>query len=180
LSSTITSRTPQYEYRDGFLCSFGKATEKLFYQSIPSTSIQKQNLGRPNFTGQAAIEKIYAPYEATLCSAHFHTLSKPLPSPVKNRPSGPTWIVLTTCFENILPLSLNLESRKDRYRYHIGCQRYRIFIDWKRQMKHTYDGSSYRRTDLSLQEHNRTGLVAASFTPQRTRAPCNKAIKNPC
>jgi hypothetical protein len=54
------------------------------------TSIQKQNLGRPNFTGQAAIEKIYAPYEATLCSAHFHTLSKPLPSPVKNRPSGPT------------------------------------------------------------------------------------------
>ena len=39
---------------------------------------------------------------------HFHTLSFPVLSPVKNNPLGPIWIAFTSSLENILPLSLNL------------------------------------------------------------------------
>ena len=41
----------------------------------------------------------------------FHTLTSPVPSPVKNRPPGPTWIDRTSCFEKIFPLSENLRRQ---------------------------------------------------------------------
>lgn len=43
---------------------------------------------------------------------HFHTLTLPVPSPVKNRPPGPTCMDRTSCFANILPLSENLHQRR--------------------------------------------------------------------
>lgn len=42
-------------------------------------------------------------------SAHFHTL-KPVPSPVKKRPLGPTSMARISCLAKILPLSENLQS----------------------------------------------------------------------
>ena len=41
----------------------------------------------------------------------FHTLTWPVPSPVKNMPTGPIWIVRISCFVNIFPLSENLKKQ---------------------------------------------------------------------
>jgi len=41
----------------------------------------------------------------------FHTLTWPVPSPVKNMLPGPVWIARTSCLLNILPLSANLNNK---------------------------------------------------------------------
>lgn len=40
---------------------------------------------------------------------HCHTLTWPVPSPVKNRPPGPSWMARISCLAKILPLSANLD-----------------------------------------------------------------------
>jgi len=46
---------------------------------------------------------------AVASADQFHTLTSPVPSPVKNMPLGPIWIARTSCLVNILPLSANLK-----------------------------------------------------------------------
>lgn len=47
---------------------------------------------------------------STVFPERFHTVSLPLPSPMKNRPSRPTSITRTSCLENILPRTVNLKN----------------------------------------------------------------------
>jgi hypothetical protein len=45
-------------------------------------------------------------------ATEFHTLTWPVPSPVKNRPPGPVWMARISCLANILPFSENLNMVK--------------------------------------------------------------------
>lgn len=53
--------------------------------------------------------QVVSPSQA-VSAAHFHTLSSPFPSPVKNNPSHPIWNCRTSFLENNLPRSLNLRQ----------------------------------------------------------------------
>lgn len=46
----------------------------------------------------------------------FHTLTSPVPSPVKNMQPGPVCIARTSCLLKILPLSANLATQHDKLR----------------------------------------------------------------
>lgn len=49
-------------------------------------------------------------------ATEFHTLTWPVPSPVKNRPPGPVWMARISSLEKILPLSENLNVGEDHIR----------------------------------------------------------------
>lgn len=52
--------------------------------------------------------------------AQLHTLTSPLPSPVKNRLPGPAWIDLISSLANIFPLSANLNPNENENNYYRG------------------------------------------------------------
>ena len=107
-------------------------------------------------------------------SNHFQTVSIPAASPVKNKPPGAIWRVLTSRLENILPLSVNLEldARSQPSRRSQQSSLRDEVVKPIREMIWTYDGSSYKRTVLSLHAQRRTGLPRASISPDSARIPC--------
>ena len=119
-------------------------------------------------------------HDSTWTLEYLHTDTKPVPSPVKKSPPGPTWIEQTACLAKILPLSAKLKQWKPKLLSIMEAsqnhQKENRITNTKRLAggADTHDGRSYNRTVLSSHEDSSIGLFVESCITHMERLPCKE------